>query len=39
MTEQRLADSAILSIERDIVQQLEIDAVIDNFAFQIKIEE
>ena len=38
MTEQRLVDLAILSIEHDIVQQLEIDAIIDNFAFSDKIE-
>ena len=33
MTEQRLVDLAVLSIERDIAQQLEIDDVINKFAF------
>ena len=33
MTEQRLVDLALLSIERDIAQQLNIDAVIDKLAF------
>ena len=36
MTEQRLVDLAILSVERDIAQQLEIDTVIDRFAYSDK---
>ena len=32
MTEQRLVDLAILSIERDMSQKLKIDYIIDKFA-------
>lgn len=32
MTEQRLLHSAVLSIDRDLTQQLSLDVVIDRFA-------